>query len=78
MIFWAREGNASEGASILRYYITDSWRNKYIKGSSGPGPEDILEAFNNSVLPEGWTKQIGYLDETISLLPAYGPGDQAH
>lgn len=78
MIFWAREGNDPEGAPILRYYITDSWGNKYIMGASGAGPDDILEAFNNSVLPEGWTKQTGYLEETISLLPAYGPGNQAH
>lgn len=79
MIFWAREGNSSEGAPILRYFITDQWGNKYIMGASGAATdEEIPAAFAGTVLPAGWIKSTGYLDETLSLLPAYGAGNQAH
>lgn len=79
MIFWAREGNSSEGAPILRYFITDQWGNKYIMGASGAATdEEIPASFASTVLPEGWTKSTGYLDETLSLMPAYSSGGQAH
>ena len=79
MIFWAREGNLPGGALIKRYYITDQWGNKYIMGASGaPTDAELDDYFERSVLPEGWTKSTGYLDETLHLLPAYGAGDQAH
>lgn len=79
MIFWARENNDPEGAPILRFYITDQWGNRYIMGASGAETdEDIPASFAAAVLPEGWTKSTGYLDETLSLMPAYGAGNQAH
>ncbi len=79
MIFWAREGNTPEGAPILRYVITDTWGNQYLMGASGAfSNEEILTSFNNAQLPAGWTKSTLYLPETLSLMPAYGPGNQAH
>lgn len=79
MIFWAREGNLSDGALILRYFVTDQWGNRYIMGASGAATDaEIPDAFAAAVLPVGWTKTTGYLDETISLMPAYGAGNQAH
>ena len=79
MIFWAREGNTTDGAQILRYFITDQWGNKYILGASGAATDaEIPGTFENTVLPDGWTKSTGYLSETLTLKPAYGAGDQAH
>jgi hypothetical protein len=79
MVFWARENNDPAGALIPRYYITDQWGNEYILGASGAATDaDIPASFDSSVLPAGWTKSTGYLSDTLSLLPAYGAGDQAH
>ncbi len=79
MIFWAREGNQPEGAPILRFFITDEWGNQYIMGASGAETDgEIPASFASTVLPVGWTKSTGYLDETLHLMPAYGAGHQAH
>lgn len=79
MIFWARENNSPDGAPILRFFITDQWGNKYIMGASGaPTDDEIPASFAAAELPEGWTKSTGYLEETLSLFPAYGSGNQAH
>ncbi len=79
MIFWATEGDIPGGTLIKRYYITDQWGNKYIMGASGaPTDAELDDYFERAVLPVGWTKSTGYLDETLHLLPAYGAGDQAH
>lgn len=79
MIFWAREGNDPNGAPILRYFVTDQWGNRYIMGAAGvENDADILASFEAAVLPDGWTKSWGYLDGTLSLMPAYGAGNQAH
>jgi hypothetical protein len=79
MIFWAREGNSPTNNPIQRYFITDEWGNKYIMGTTGVASDaDIPLSFTSSVLPQGWTKSTGYLDETLTLSPAYGAGDQAH
>jgi len=79
MVFWAREGNDPAGAPILRYFITDQWGNQYILGASGAATDaDIPASFNSAVLPAGWTKSTATLDSTLSLMPAYGAGDQAH
>jgi hypothetical protein len=79
MIFWAREGNDPAGAPILRYYITDQWGNDYILGASGAATDaDIPASIDAAVLPSGWTKHTGTLNDTLSLLPAYGAGNQAH
>lgn len=79
MIFWARENNAPDGTPIPRYFITDEWGNTYLLGASGAATDaEIAAAFEAAVLPAGWTKSTGTLEETLSLLPAYGAGDQAH
>jgi hypothetical protein len=79
MIFWARENNAPDGAPILRYFVTDQWGNEYIMGASGAATDaEIPDAFEAAVLPAGWVKSTGYLDETLNLFPAYGAGNQAH
>lgn len=79
MIFWAREGNNPEGNPILRYFITDTWGNQYIMGASGASlEEEVTAAFWASELPSGWSKSTGFLPETLSLMPAIGPGNQAH
>lgn len=79
MVFWARENNDPAGAPILRFYITDQWGNDYILGASGAATDaDIPASFDAAVLPAGWTKHTGYLNDTLSLLPAYGAGNQAH
>jgi MYXO-CTERM domain-containing protein len=79
MVFWAREGNDPAGAPILRYYITDQWGNDYILGASGAATDaDIPASIDAAVLPSGWTKHTGTLNDTLSLLPAYGAGNQAH
>jgi PEP-CTERM putative exosortase interaction domain len=79
MTFWARENNDPSGAPIQRFFITDEWGNTYILGAAGVANDaDIPASFEASVLPAGWTKSTGYLDETIHLFPAYGAGNQAH
>jgi hypothetical protein len=79
MIFWATEGDIPGGKPIKRYFITDQWGNKYIMGASGaPTDAELDDYFGRAVLPVGWTKSFGDLDETLHLLPAYGAGDQAH
>lgn len=79
MVFWAHENNDPAGAPILRYYITDQWGNDYILGASGAATDaDIPATFDAAILPDGWTKHTGYLNDTLSLLPAYGAGNQAH
>jgi len=79
MIWWAREGDSPEGNLIPRYFITDEWGNRYIMGTTGAANDaDIPASFASTVLPPGWTKATGYLDQTLVLAPAYGAGDQAH
>lgn len=79
MVFWAREDDSPLGAPILRFFITDPWGNKYIMGAAGVDDDaDIPASFDATVLPEGWEKSTGYLEETLSLFPAYGSGNQAH
>ena len=75
MIFWAREGNNPEGALITRYVVTDQWGNTYLMGASGTSAAASLEAGN---LPSGWSVVATTFEETFSLFPAYGAGDQAH
>lgn len=79
MIFWARENDSPSGAPIQRFFVTDAWGNRFIMGASGAATDEEIPAlFEAAVLPSGWTKSTGYLDETLHLLPAYGDGDQAH
>jgi hypothetical protein len=75
MIFWAREGNDPEGALITRYVATDQWGNTYLMGASGTSAAASLEAGN---LPPGWSVVTTTFDDTFSLFPAYGAGNQAH
>ncbi len=79
MIFWAQEGNSDQGALIPRFFIIDEWGNEYIMGAAGVDDDaDIPASFLAAQLPAGWTKETRFLNETTSLLPAYGAGDQAH
>jgi hypothetical protein len=78
MYFWAREGNAPDGAPIKRYFVTDRWGNRFIMMSSGAAtPADKDAAFQNAVLPAGFKKSTGFLKKTLAAKPAYDLQDTA-
>lgn len=66
MKFWANEDGVkpgTEGAVPLnRYIVIDEWGNKYIMHASGQSdPDAVAQAFEDAVLPEGWTKKVKQL-----------------
>lgn len=78
MKFYANENGVPPGTPgavpILRYYLTDPWDNQYIMHASDySDPEDVQNAFNAAVLPDGWTKSSAYLSEDFVLKPAFSP-----
>lgn len=75
MIFWARENNLPDGALITRYVATDQWGNTYLMGASGTSAAASLDSSN---LPPGWSVVTTTFEDTFSLFPAYGAGNQAH
>jgi hypothetical protein len=75
MIFWARENNLPDGALITRYVVTDQWGNTYLMGASGTSAAASLGSSN---LPPDWSIVTATFQDTFSLFPAYGAGDQAH
>ena len=75
MNFWATDNNEEDGNPILRYKIFDSNGNGYIMHASGmESAEDVAQAFEAAVLPNGWTKKSEYLTENLILEPAFGEG----
>ncbi len=77
MKFYACENgvsvNSPGAVQILRYYVIDQWGNKYIMHASDYStPSEVTTAFNDAILPSGWTKSAEYLDEDFILYPAQG------
>lgn len=67
--------NPTTGVPILRYFITDEWGNVYTMKSSNRNnttESAIKSAFLASVLPNGWTKSMGYLPQDLYGYPTYG------
>jgi len=83
MKFWANEDGVkpgTEGAVPLdRYIVKDEWGNKYIMHASGQSdPEAVAQAFEDAVLPEGWTKTVKQLSHDKILSPAEGADGSYH
>jgi hypothetical protein len=69
MKFYAED--ATSGASLDRYFITDSWGNDYIMhASSFASATEVRAAFDRAILPEGWSKEIRQLHADFILEPA--------
>ncbi|MEW6267858.1 MAG: hypothetical protein AB1689_01005 [Thermodesulfobacteriota bacterium] len=78
MTFFATDGDAPEGEPILRYFVEDVWGNRYMMMATGAASvEETIADFEAAVLPAGWRRWTGYLPETVTLVPAYGAGNQA-
>lgn len=80
MKFYACENGVAPGTPgavpILRYFIIDPWGNKYIMHASDYStPSAVTLAFEQAVLPNGWTKSPEYLTEDFILYPAQGVGN---
>lgn len=79
MEFYAYEGGGDSGTPIMRYFITDQWGNEYIAhATSAETPEELADAFNAAVLPEGWAKDARYLEENLIIRPAEGSDGSFH
>ena len=76
-VYYAKD---SEGNPQLQYFVTDPWGNVYVLKSlnlANNTPEGIAAAVASAVLPKGWVKSSGYLDEDTTYLPVWS-GSVAH
>jgi hypothetical protein len=83
MKFWANEDDlpaGTPGATPLpRYFIRDRWGNQYVMHASGQDtPEAVAQAFDDAVLPKGWTKFTRNLSQDLYLHPAEGADGSFH
>ncbi|MFN8127059.1 MAG: hypothetical protein U0R64_11195 [Candidatus Nanopelagicales bacterium] len=83
MEFWANEDGVDPGTPgavpLARYFVIDQWGNRYIMHASGQDtPEAVAEAFDEAVLPDGWTKKTVYLKKNLFLRPAEGSDGSFH
>ncbi len=81
--FWANENGVAPGTPdavpLDRYFVSDQWGNEYIMHASGESdPSQVASAFEASVLPEGWTKEVRQLSEDLILTPAEGADGTFH
>ncbi|MGQ9367923.1 hypothetical protein [Azospirillum sp. ST 5-10] len=77
MKFYAAD--ATTGALLERYFVTDEWGNEYIMHASGQTDQSqVRAAFEAAVLPEGWTKEVRYLSQDLILDPAEGADGTYH
>ncbi len=81
--FWANEDGVKPGTPgavpLTRYFVTDQWGNKYVMHASGQEtPEAVARAFDEAVLPDGWTKQVKTLKHNLVLHPAEGSDGSFH
>lgn len=70
----------ADGTPRLQYYVTDPWGNVYILKSvnaANDTTEKVAAAVDAAVLPEGWVKSSGYLENDTAYMPIYS-GDLAH
>jgi len=70
----------ADGSRKLQHYVTDPWGNVYILksvNSANDTAEKVAAAVDAAVLPEGWEKSSGYLDQNVSYLPIYS-GNLSH
>ena len=64
---------------ITRYFVRDRWGNVYVMHASGQDtPEEVAQAFQDAVLPKGWTKFKRPLDKDLVLRPAEGSDGSFH
>jgi hypothetical protein len=83
MKFWANENGVATGTpgavSLQRYFVRDAWGNEYIMHASGQDtPEAVSQAFDDAVLPPGWTKIRRTLTDDLVLHPAEGADGSFH
>ncbi|WP_017295382.1 hypothetical protein [Geminocystis herdmanii] len=83
MKFWANEdGLTSDNPNAVkldRYFVIDEWGNEYIMHASGQlDQSQVATAFEEAVLPEGWTKETRQLSEDLILNPAEGGDGSFH
>jgi len=83
MKFWANEeGLASDDPNAIkldRYFVIDQWGNEYIMHASGQlDQSQVATAFDQAILPEGWTKEVRQLSEDLILTPAEGGAGSFH
>lgn len=83
MKFWANQDGAAPDAedevALDRYITTDQWGNQYIMHASGQNDQaDVGPAFEDSVLPDGWSKKIVQLENDLILNPAQGSDGSYH
>jgi Ca2+-binding RTX toxin-like protein len=83
MKFWAAEDGLpadDEMAELLtRHFVTDQWGNEYVMHASGEtGAAEVAQAFEDAVLPAGWTKSSRTLTEDLILNPAEGADGSYH
>jgi hypothetical protein len=75
MNFWATDNNQEDGNPILRHKIFDPNGNGYIMHASGvESADEIAQAFEEAVLPDGWIKKSVVLKKNLILEPAMGEG----
>jgi hypothetical protein len=83
MKFWANEGGVRSGTRgavpLARYFVEDQWGNFYIMHASGElDQNDVADAFEDAILPQGWKKSIRHLKKDLVLNPAQGADGSFH
>ncbi|MTF40374.1 hypothetical protein [Cyanobacterium aponinum] len=83
MKFWANEDGLTsdnpEAIKLDRYFVIDEWGNEYIMHASGQLEQSqVATAFEEAILPEGWTKETRQLSEDLILTPAEGADGSFH
>lgn len=67
----------SSGKPVRYCFAGDVHGNSFILGSVDTAYSgDVLSAFQQAVLPLGWTKSIRVLDQDLTIYPGYGDGNR--
>ena len=65
------------GSSIDYCFATDSHGNSFILGAVDTAyAGDVVAAFEQAVLPDGWAKSVRSLDGDFTIYPGYGDGNR--
>jgi hypothetical protein len=69
----------ADGQPIERYFITDPWGDRFIMQASGVTDTSQVESnFLSAVLPAGWKRSMGNLNQDLTTLPAYNADGTAN